>query len=134
MEEQARYENVPFDAVDGNPALMKTVNSAGKLESVEVWLTEPIVAYGKPVERLKIRAPKGKDRINIGNPYILFDGGVDIVQERIFKYAAQLSNTPRSLFDSMDMEDLDNIQEAVLLFFGDKKLARMPTGNPVSST
>jgi len=134
MEEQARYENVPVEQGEGNPALMKTLNPAGKLESVEVWLTEPIVAYGKPVERLTIRAPKGKDRIAIGNPYILFEGGVDIVQERIFKYAAQLSNTPRPLFDAMDMEDLDNLQEAVLLFFGDKKLARMPTGNPASTT
>lgn len=88
-------------------------------EEEGIPLKEPIQAYGKTVDLIKMRRPLGKEIRDCGFP-MKFDeeGNMHPVAGVIARYISKLGDLPMGAVDQMDPVDFSACMGEILLFFG----------------
>lgn len=90
--------------------------------SVSVQLSKPIKVGEIETSVVDLREPTPKDVRELGFPFVVVQAksgsGTELLPDVAIKYAARLSNNPPSAFNDISINDLVNLQVAVMGFFG----------------
>jgi hypothetical protein len=82
-------------------------------------LKRPVTAHGEQVSELQLEEPTTKLVMELGYPYLVVDGGVQLQPKVAARYISRLAKVPMSTVEALPIPDLQFLQAWIMGFFGD---------------